>query len=63
MVRNKGHFQKGPSEAGFETIYGTEQKCRAVVIASWFPTGCSSWPTFMPEQVRTRQQKWAEQSG
>lgn len=34
MVRNKGHFQKDPSEAGFETIYGTEQKCRAVVIAS-----------------------------
>ena len=33
MARNKVQFQKGLSEAGFEALYGTEEKCRAVVIA------------------------------
>jgi hypothetical protein len=32
MARNKVQFRKGLSEAGFETIYGTEEKCRAAVI-------------------------------
>lgn len=39
MARNKVQFQKGLSEAGFEAIYGTEEKCRAVVIASRWPNG------------------------
>jgi hypothetical protein len=32
-------IQKGLSEAGFEALYGTEQKCRAAVIASRWPNG------------------------
>jgi ribosomal protein L37AE/L43A len=37
MARNKVQFQKGLSEAGFEAIYNSEEKCRAVVIASRWP--------------------------
>ena len=39
MTRNKVQFQKGLSEAGFDAIYGTEEKCRAAVIASRWPNG------------------------
>src|ERR1700760_4053613 len=39
MARNKVQFQKGLSEAEFETLYGTEEKCRAVVMASRWPNG------------------------
>src|SRR5271165_2039445 len=39
MARNKVQFQKGLSEAGFEALYGSEEKCRAVVIASRWPDG------------------------
>ena len=39
MARNKVQFQKGLSEAGFEALYGTEEKCRALVIASRWPNG------------------------
>jgi hypothetical protein len=39
MARNKVQFQKGLSEAEFEAVYGTEEKCRAVVIASRWPDG------------------------
>src|SRR3954465_13544359 len=39
MARNKVQFQKGLSEAAFEALYGTEEKCRAVVIASRWPEG------------------------
>ena len=39
MARNKVQFQKGLSEAAFETLYGTEAKYRAVVIASRWPNG------------------------
>src|SRR5208337_4006407 len=39
MARNKVQFQKGLSEAAFEAIYGTEEKCRSVVIASRWPNG------------------------
>src|SRR3954468_21825517 len=39
MARNTVHFQKGLSEAAFEERYGTEEKCRAVVIASRWPNG------------------------
>ena len=39
MARNKVQFQKGLSEAAFESAYGTEAKCRAVVIASRWPNG------------------------
>src|SRR3954466_9496969 len=39
MARNKVQFQKGLSEAAFEALYGTEEKCRAVVIASRWPNG------------------------
>src|SRR5271165_6469406 len=39
MARNKVQFQKGLSEAGFEALYGSEEKFRAVVIASRWPNG------------------------
>ena len=39
MARNKVQFQKGLSEADFDSGYGTEEKCRAVVIASRWPDG------------------------
>src|SRR6201994_5078937 len=39
MARNKVQLQKGLSEAEFEALYGTEEKCRAVVMASRWPNG------------------------
>ena len=39
MARNSVQFQKGLSEAAFEELYGTEEKCRAVVMASRWPNG------------------------
>src|SRR4051794_19311389 len=39
MARNRVQFQKGLSEAAFEELYGTEEKCRAVVMASRWPNG------------------------
>jgi ribosomal protein L37AE/L43A len=39
MARNKVQFQKGLSEADFDALYGSEEKCRAVVIASRWPKG------------------------
>ena len=39
MARNKVQFQKGLSEAEFEALYGTEDKCRAVVMAARWPNG------------------------
>jgi transposase-like protein len=39
MARNKVQFQKGLSEPAFELQYGTEEQCRAVVVASRWPNG------------------------
>ncbi len=39
MARNRVQFQKGLSEPEFERLYGTEEQCRALVIASRWPTG------------------------
>ena len=39
MARNAVQFQKGLSEPAFEQQYGTEEQCRAVVIASRWPNG------------------------
>ena len=39
MARNVVQFQKGLSEPAFEQQYGTEEKCRAIVIASRWPRG------------------------
>jgi transposase-like protein len=39
MARNRVQFQKGLSEAAFEELYGTEDKCRAAVMASRWPNG------------------------
>jgi transposase-like protein len=39
MARNKVQFQKGLSEPAFEEQYGTEEQCRAVVIALRWPKG------------------------
>ena len=39
MARNVVQFQKGLSELAFDQQYGTEERCRAVVIASRWPRG------------------------
>src|SRR5580698_7088208 len=39
MARNVVQFQKGLSEPAFERQYGTEEQCRAIVIASRWPRG------------------------
>ena len=39
MARNAVQFQKGLSEPAFEQLYGTEEQCRAIVIASRWPKG------------------------
>ncbi len=39
MARNVVQFQKGLSEPEFERRYGTEEECRAIVIASRRPEG------------------------
>jgi ribosomal protein L37AE/L43A len=39
MARNTVQFQKGLSEPAFERLYGTEEQCRAVGIASRWPDG------------------------
>src|SRR5674476_865354 len=56
MARNMVQFQKGLSEAGFDALYGTEAKWRAVVIASRWPTGfqCAACGGRAYSEVRTR---------
>jgi ribosomal protein L37AE/L43A len=39
MARNAVPFQKGLSEPAFEQRYGTEELCRAVVVAARWPEG------------------------
>jgi transposase-like protein len=39
MARNRIQFQKGLSEAGFATLYGTEDQCRAAVAVWRWPNG------------------------
>ena len=39
MARNRVQFQKRLSEAAFDALYGTEEKCRVVVIASRWQNG------------------------
>ena len=38
-MRNAVQFQKGLSEARFAELYGTEEQCRAIVIAARWPDG------------------------
>lgn len=39
MADNRIQFQKRLSEAGFATLYGTEDRCRAVVAIWRWPNG------------------------
>ena len=39
MARNGVQFQKGLSEPAFEQQYGTEEQCRAIVVAVRWPRG------------------------
>jgi len=39
MARNVVQFQKGLSQPAFDRQYGTEEQCRTVVIALWWPDG------------------------
>jgi ribosomal protein L37AE/L43A len=56
MARNAVQFQKGLSEAGFEELYGTEAKCRAVVFAWRWPEGfeCPICGGTTHSEVKTR---------
>lgn len=57
MARNKVQFQKGLSEPAFERQYGTEEQCRAIVIASRWPNGfvCPGCGGIKHSLVKTRQ--------
>ena len=39
MARNAVQFQKGLSEAVFDDLYGTDEKCRAAVMQWRWPNG------------------------
>ncbi len=39
MARNAVQLQKGLSEPAFDRLYGTEEQCRAVVVAARWPAG------------------------
>lgn len=39
MARNRVQFQKGLSEAEFEALYGSEETCRAAILAWRWPNG------------------------
>jgi hypothetical protein len=39
MARNVVQFQKGLSEPAFEQQYGSEEQCRAIVVAARWPRG------------------------
>jgi len=56
MARKAVQFQKGLSEAAFEELYGTEEKCRAVVFAWRWPGGfeCPACGGHTHSQVKTR---------
>jgi transposase-like protein len=56
MARNAVQFQKGLSEAGFEELYGSAEKCRAVVFAWRWPTGfaCPVCGGHTYSEVKTR---------
>jgi ribosomal protein L37AE/L43A len=56
MARNMVQFQKGLSEAAFEDRYGTEEKCRALLIASRWPDGfeCPACGGRTYSEVKTR---------
>src|SRR6201985_2929868 len=56
MARNKVQFQKGLSEAGFDVVYGTAEKCSAAVIASRWPNGfeCPACGGRTYSEVKTR---------
>ena len=39
MARNRVQFQKGLSEKDFEALYGSEEKCRTVIVTARWPNG------------------------
>jgi ribosomal protein L37AE/L43A len=56
MARNKVQFQKGLSEPEFERLYGTEEQCRAVMVAARWPDGfvCPACGGKAHSQIQTR---------
>lgn len=56
MARNKVQFQKGLSEAQFDDLYGTEEKCRAVVFGWRWPSGfeCPTCGGARHSMIKTR---------
>ena len=56
MARNAVQFQKGLSEPAFEQRYGTEEQCRAVVVAARWPNGfeCPACGGTQHSVVKTR---------
>lgn len=57
MARNTVQFQKGLSDAEFERLYGTEEKCRAALFAWRWPEGfeCPACGGFAHCEIRTRE--------
>jgi transposase-like protein len=56
MVRNTVQFQKGLREPEFDRRYGTEEQCRAIVVAARWPRGfqCPGWGSQQHSVVTTR---------
>jgi len=56
MARNVVQFQKGLSEPAFDRQYGSEEQCRAVVVALRWPDGfcCPACGSREHSMVRTR---------
>ena len=56
MARNKVQFQKGLSEPEFDRLYGSEELCRAAVVASRWPDGfeCPGCGGAVHSTVKTR---------
>jgi transposase-like protein len=56
MARNAVQFQKGLSEAAFDDLYGTEEKCRTAVLQWRWPKGfeCPVCGGISHSEVKTR---------
>jgi len=57
MARSKVQFQRGLSDAEFERLYGTEDKCREALIAWRWPNGfeCPACGSFAHCELKTRE--------
>src|ERR1019366_8366931 len=52
MARNKVQFQKGLSEAQFDELYGTEERCHAELARLRWPHGFECPDLWRPRPLR-----------